>query len=333
MRIACEVVKDLLPLYHDRICSDNSRTLVEEHLSECGDCKNEMERLKNNTLDRRIQMERNDVVGHHAQAVKRKSLVAGISIASVMAVPILVCLIVNLSTGHSLDWFFIVLTSLMTFSSVTVIPLIMESRKGLWTLGCFTVSLILLLLTTCLYSGGNWFFLAVIPILFGLSVLFAPFVINAIPLKGFAARNKGLFAMTVDSILLFAIITVSGLFNSYSMDYWRPALMVTVVCLLFPWVLFLIIRYLKANSFIKAGLSTIFGGVFLSMLETVLYWITEGIFRTQFRDANLLAWNQSVIEANIFLLILLAGILVGGVLLTFGLMREKCLTSNGDKAP
>lgn len=39
MKIPCEMVRDLLPLYHDGVCSEVSNTLVEAHLQECGDCR------------------------------------------------------------------------------------------------------------------------------------------------------------------------------------------------------------------------------------------------------------------------------------------------------
>jgi len=35
MRITCEIIKDLLPLYHDNVCSEDSRKLIEEHLLTC----------------------------------------------------------------------------------------------------------------------------------------------------------------------------------------------------------------------------------------------------------------------------------------------------------
>ena len=46
MKIGCEIIKDLLPLYHDEICSDESKVAVENHLCECKDCKNYYEKLK-----------------------------------------------------------------------------------------------------------------------------------------------------------------------------------------------------------------------------------------------------------------------------------------------
>lgn len=41
----CEIVRDLLPLYIDDVCSEESRQLVEEHLSSCSGCKEEYELL------------------------------------------------------------------------------------------------------------------------------------------------------------------------------------------------------------------------------------------------------------------------------------------------
>lgn len=34
----CRIVQDLLPLYHDGVCSPESRTAVEEHLTGCEAC-------------------------------------------------------------------------------------------------------------------------------------------------------------------------------------------------------------------------------------------------------------------------------------------------------
>ena len=42
----CNVIKDLLPSYTDGICSEDTRRIVEEHLSECPDCKRTWEVMK-----------------------------------------------------------------------------------------------------------------------------------------------------------------------------------------------------------------------------------------------------------------------------------------------
>lgn len=38
MKYPCNLIKDLLPLYVDNVCSDESREIVKIHLSECDDC-------------------------------------------------------------------------------------------------------------------------------------------------------------------------------------------------------------------------------------------------------------------------------------------------------
>lgn len=38
MKLSCNVARDLLPLYHDGVCSGESRALVEEHLNQCPEC-------------------------------------------------------------------------------------------------------------------------------------------------------------------------------------------------------------------------------------------------------------------------------------------------------
>jgi predicted anti-sigma-YlaC factor YlaD len=45
MKVSCEIIKDLLPLYHDDVCSDDSKLMVEEHLADCDSCKAELQAM------------------------------------------------------------------------------------------------------------------------------------------------------------------------------------------------------------------------------------------------------------------------------------------------
>ena len=45
MNISCEIIRDLLPLYHDKVCSGESSKLVEEHLITCEECKSELNKI------------------------------------------------------------------------------------------------------------------------------------------------------------------------------------------------------------------------------------------------------------------------------------------------
>lgn len=320
MSNSCDVTKDLLPLYLDCVCSDASKKLVETHLQDCEPCRSTLEKMRNRTYDERLQSERETVITHQQQRFKKKTAIAGLSIAAVMAVPVLVCLIVNLATGHALNWFFIVLTSLMVAASLSVIPLLAEDRKFLWTVGSFTLSLLALLLTCNVYSGGNWFFVASTACLFGLCVAFLPFAVYQLRFGGFLSRNKGLLVMTADTALLYALILVCGLHGSFT--NWTMALSVTTVNVLFPWILFLVIRYLKGNGFIRSGLCVILSSVFIAFLSDILSGIIDGVSVITILQANLRVWDYPISDANIKLLILLCGTVLGIVLLSIGLIRS-----------
>lgn len=46
MKLSCDVIQDLLPLYVDQACSEDSTGLVEEHMAECEVCKQTYDAMK-----------------------------------------------------------------------------------------------------------------------------------------------------------------------------------------------------------------------------------------------------------------------------------------------
>ena len=45
MKVSCDVIRDLLPLYTDQAASADTVALVEEHLASCPACREELGRL------------------------------------------------------------------------------------------------------------------------------------------------------------------------------------------------------------------------------------------------------------------------------------------------
>ena len=311
------MVKDLLPLYYDGACSEDSRKAVEEHLAECDSCRMLLEKMQNSTYTDALQKERNDVILHHTKNIRRKFLQIGLV---VIAIPLLVCLIVNLATAHTLNWFFIVLTATLVLVSLVGVPVIARTQKLLWTVSSFTVSLLILLLICCLYSGGDWFLVAASAILLGLSVVFLPAVVGSIPFKGAAAHHKGLFIMTTDTILLYLLIIVCGFYRNIP-GYWDTALLITTVPVAFVWILFAVIRYFKTNAFIKAGICVLFSGIVLSLFNDFMRGILEGSWKLTVAEANLQTWNTDILNANVCLLVFLTGCAVGLILLIIGIVK------------
>lgn len=202
MKKECEIVRDLLPLFVDDACSDSSREIVEAHLMECPDCLAYLDEIRASEAENSLKEERTQVIQNQARRFKRRSAAAGSVTSAVFMVPILVCLVVNLTLGRTLDWFYVVAASLLVLASVTVVPVMAPRDKLFWTFCAFSASLIVLLAVCCLYSRGTWFFVAASATLFGLSVVFLPFVIRARPLRKWVeGHNRALIVLAVDFIL------------------------------------------------------------------------------------------------------------------------------------
>jgi len=68
MKISCDIIKDLLPLYHDGVCSSDSKMMVEEHLAYCDSCKAELQ-----AMDDELPINNAEQNLNEAEAVKKLS--------------------------------------------------------------------------------------------------------------------------------------------------------------------------------------------------------------------------------------------------------------------
>ena len=276
--------------------------------------------MKNDHYEKVLKAEKDDVIAHHAKTQTQKTLIVGASIAGVLCIPILVCLIVNLAVGHALNWFFIVLTSLMVFASLTVIPLVVEKQRGLCTLVSFTVSLLLLLLTCAIYTHGRWFMLVATSVIFGLSVVFMPYVAYVLPLSGFWKNNKGLLILGTDTILFTTMILCIGFYSNVR-AYWHYMPPLTLFNVEFIWIVFLVCRYLKTNKLIRAGISSIVTGAYIYSADNVINLILGE--RRPWPKMNLIIWSSGTVDGNIKCTILFGGIIIGLICIVIGIRRGK----------
>lgn len=89
MKISCEIIKDLLPLYHDGVCSNDSKTMVEEHLANCDSCKAEFQAMNeelplNNAEQNLNEAEAVQKLSRRWKKGMNKSLLKGILITIVI---------------------------------------------------------------------------------------------------------------------------------------------------------------------------------------------------------------------------------------------------------
>lgn len=209
MKIDCDVVRDLLPLYADDACSGKSCEMVEEHLQECPDCRDYLHLLQEEEIENSLLDEKDSVIDYALRRFRRRSAAVGSAVSGLFMIPILACLVLNLISGPSVSWVSLVVAALCVVASLIVVPLIVPEDKLFWTFCAFSASLILLLGVACLYSRGDWFWISSSAVLFGLSVIFLPFVIRARPVKKLIGNsNRLLIVLGIDAALFLNMLNM-----------------------------------------------------------------------------------------------------------------------------
>ena len=77
MKTDCDVIRDLLPLYEDEVCSEKSRDLVREHLEECPACDELFHQLHKTEIENELNEEKNTVVEYGVRRFKRRFAMIG----------------------------------------------------------------------------------------------------------------------------------------------------------------------------------------------------------------------------------------------------------------
>lgn len=94
--ISCELIKDLLPLYADGICSQESKKAVEEHIKNCSDCSDELEKITDKvSMITPVPIDGEELrrAGKKLRKTKKRAVVKGVVIGLVAVVIICALLI------------------------------------------------------------------------------------------------------------------------------------------------------------------------------------------------------------------------------------------------
>lgn len=262
-----------------------------------------------------------DMEGKNSIIVDKKVVPLNIRYGNILSIiygiSLIVCLICNIAIEHKLSWFFIVLTSEMVAMSLTLVPVLLPDKKGLGTLYLFTVSLSVMLMTCCLYTGGNWFFIAFVSVLLGITLIFLPFILHSIYLPKFLHHKKTLIYFLTETILLFILLFVC---ERYTSGGWflKTAVPITMFSIALPWGMMIIIRYIKINRFFKAAGCLVFASAFEFSLQGFLNIILiDGLygFGVQFNFNN---WSEDTISSNVNMIILITLLILSVILTVLG---------------
>ena len=181
---------------------------------------------------------------------------------------LVICFICNLAINKTLSWFFIVLTALMTaFSLFPSCAKFVRRGKLLAVSGSFVISLLLLLLSCCLYTHGDWFFIALTAVLFAFSVIFLPIFLALYPVPKAVKRNNPIISVGADFVLLIALILACE-FGRWS-GFLR-GVEISALCFVPVFATAAILSYVRANGWTKAAFLCVLWGTFFLFVDALV---------------------------------------------------------------
>jgi len=245
-------------------------------------------------------------------------------------ITILTCFICNLAVSGTLSWFWIVLSSLLLAFSFTNFPKLITKHKLVLIPIVEMISLIVLLGVCCIYSKGNWFWIASFSILLGFVVIFTPIYIAKLEVFSNIRKYNDFISVGLVFIvlnLLLGIINIYTAVNTISANklwYFTIALPIVTFVYLILNLLFSV-RFLKINKLLKTSIILITINVIVYILP--LFIKVENIYlRKELDDINIFKadfsnWNESaLLENNIHCIIFLTFLLLVVAFLISGLI-------------
>jgi hypothetical protein len=256
------------------------------------------------------------------RGVKWLSNLSSILVFILLLVPILITFIVSMADGSGLGVFSVVTASMMLVAALTVVPLISSQKRLMKCILCGVGALLLILFFVNAMNGGGEFFFWSVPTVFGLSVVFFPLVIREMTLPPVLSDKKALIIMIWDTLWLYlTIFTVSYRSGSGSL---KTGCIVATVLMIGVWLFFLIIRYLPVNGFIKGGLCTLLCSIWITFSNDVCSYLLYDTRQLTIRHANFSTWTTDLnVNANVYVILLVAGILISALLIGIGIVKKK----------
>lgn len=302
--ISCEIIQDILPLYHDDVCSDASKELIEEHIKTCNKCEKILAELNKTTAFDEMKAESTEVLKRHAKKERDIAITTGIVIASLLTLPIIIAIMLTLP-GYS-DWKTnaVLISAMLLIAGFTVVPLLSKQKKFAKTIVSSTLALLLIIFFTEMFfdNGGLLrFFEIAFSVIFGISLVFAPFVIKQVELPAILKKQKGLLTIGWDTVWFYLMIFVFAIAYPAAR---KDLIFVSTFFVVVIWLIFGIVRYLKCNVLIKVGMITCIVGV----------WIAIGNYSSWIVVYECLFYKQA----------LTIGSIIGILLIVIGIIKNKC---------
>ncbi|MBR2499312.1 MAG: helix-turn-helix transcriptional regulator [Clostridia bacterium] len=244
------------------------------------------------------------------------------------AIAILTCFICNLAVSGTLSWFWIVLSALLLSFTLINLPKFIKKHKLLLIPLFDYVSLIILLAVCAIYTAGDWFFVASVSVLLGLTMIFMPIFIAKFSVFNRIKKYNDFVSFFIDFVVLNVLLLVIEsytLMHGVNAWYLKTALPIAVVVYLALNVV-VSLRFLRTNKLLKTGLMLLLTKIFI-FSPPLFIKVSNPALQKELDDlnvfmANLSVWNESTIDNNVFLIILLVMVALTTIFTAIGLIKH-----------
>ena len=247
------------------------------------------------------------------------------------SVALIPCFICNLAIDGTLSWFWIVFCALLLSFSFTNLPALISKDRLLWLPLAQYLSLVLLLGVICLYTGGNWFWLASISIFVPLAFVFLPIYLCKYKVFAPVRRFVDFVSLLIDFILVLGLLLLIDSYtitHGFSPAHWFLPIALPIASAIFVAVCILVsTRFLPINRLCKTALVLVLSALFL-YVPPLLIKSESPTLQRELDDCNIFLadfsrWQVNVtLEQNIHLIIFLSLMLTALAFLLAGVRKH-----------
>ncbi|MCM1054618.1 MAG: zf-HC2 domain-containing protein [Bacteroides sp.] len=343
MKLSCEIVRDLLPLYSDNVCSEESRAAVEEHLTECIPCREELKSISDNKpVSVLYNIGEALILGTYRRTLLKKLLFFALCAVIFPLISAFLCYSVR---GEEHIRTFIVTAVLLL--AYVYIPASARKNRELWITVSSVVAPaavilaydivrdnIIFLNSMIEYGSGAMFgfLLTLILLLIYIAVSVIMFFVNkrAKPLKPSQYRSTAFRIMVAVTAVDYCNAVMGALTNVWydSENTFIFYLLRASFDLAFIWLGFLVFRTCKGNIFIRLGFYSLFLGIYVSTWNTFTDFITGALIFENLGSKNIEAfWKADLLNdsssSNLYFVTLIISLVTSGIFTAIGIGKKK----------
>ena len=245
-------------------------------------------------------------------------------------IALLTCFIVNLAVEGTLSWFFIVFSALLLSATFTSTPKFIKKYRLILIPLSQLLALCLLLGVCAIYTAGDWFLVAVISVLLGLTIIFFPIILCKYKIFSKLVKHGDFISIAVDFIVLNILLIIV---NRYTNGNWYFNLALPIASAVYLILnLFLCVKFLGVNKLLKTSIILVASVIFMYVpplfLKVSSIGFQKEIDDTNLLKANLSVWNNNTIENNVHLITCLTTIFIAVCFAVAGLISHKKQKAN-----